>query len=49
MQRRSRIDNSPLHVGFINAHGNEVNLDDVDLVKSAAYLVDSIVPPRLVR
>ncbi|QUQ72436.1 winged helix-turn-helix transcriptional regulator [Kutzneria sp. CA-103260] len=43
MQRRSRLDNSPLHVGFINAHGNEVGIDNVDFVKTAAHPLGS--PP----
>ena len=37
MERRNRADHSPLHVGFIDPDGNEVDLEEVDLVKTAAY------------
>ncbi len=37
IERRSRIDNSPLHVAFVDPAGNEVALDDVTMVKTAAY------------
>jgi DNA-binding HxlR family transcriptional regulator len=37
VQRRSRIDNAPLHVAFVDPNGNEVGLDEVDLVRTAAY------------
>jgi DNA-binding HxlR family transcriptional regulator len=38
MERRSRTDNALLHVGFIDPNGNEVDLKEVDLVKTAAYV-----------
>jgi DNA-binding HxlR family transcriptional regulator len=37
IERRGRADNAPLHVAFVDPAGNEVALDDVDLVKTAAY------------
>ena len=37
IERRSRADNTLLHVGFVDPDGNEVDLDDVDLVRTAAY------------
>lgn len=44
--RRSRLDNGPVHVGFIDARGNEVDIDDVDLVRTAAYPVDRTARPE---
>jgi DNA-binding HxlR family transcriptional regulator len=35
--RRSRTDDAPLHVAFVDPNGNEVDLDQVDLVRTAAY------------
>jgi hypothetical protein len=37
-ERRSRTGNALPHVGFIDPTGNEVDLAEVDLVKTAAYV-----------
>lgn len=37
IERRSHIDNAPLRVAFVDPNGNEVDLDKVDLVRTAAY------------
>ena len=36
-ERRSRTDNALLHFGVIDPYGNEVELEQFDLVKPAAY------------
>ena len=36
-ERRGRADNALLHVAFVDPNGNEVDLDQVDLVRTAAY------------
>ena len=38
IERRSRADNALLHVGFVDPNGNEVDLEQVDLVRTAAYV-----------
>ena len=38
VERRSRTGNALLHVGFIDPNGNEVDLEEVDLVRTAAYV-----------
>lgn len=38
VERRSRVDQAPLHVAFVGPDGGEVALDDVDLVRTAAYV-----------
>ncbi|HJP73801.1 MAG TPA: helix-turn-helix domain-containing protein [Pseudonocardiaceae bacterium] len=39
IQRRSRDGDRPLHVAFVDPDGNEVGLEDVTLVRTAAYPV----------
>lgn len=38
-ERRSRDGDRPLHVAFVDPDGNEVGLDNVTLVRTAAYPV----------
>ncbi|HEY4022389.1 MAG TPA: helix-turn-helix domain-containing protein [Pseudonocardiaceae bacterium] len=37
VERRGRADNAPLHVAFVDPNGSEVDLAEVDLVRTAAY------------
>ena len=37
VERRGRADNAPLHVAFVDPAGREVALDDVAMVRTAAY------------
>jgi hypothetical protein len=37
VERRGRADNAPLHVAFVDPAGREVALDDVTMVRTAAY------------
>ncbi|HEX4224008.1 MAG TPA: helix-turn-helix domain-containing protein [Pseudonocardiaceae bacterium] len=37
IERRGHTDSAPLHVAFVDPNGNEVALDEVDLVRTAAY------------
>jgi DNA-binding HxlR family transcriptional regulator len=39
IERRSRDDDVPLHVAFVDPDGNEVGLDNVRFVRTAAYPV----------
>jgi DNA-binding HxlR family transcriptional regulator len=47
VERRTRKNNRPVHVGFIDDRGREVAADDVATIRTAAYPTDSrltIVP-----